>query len=496
MMNRMRSALFWLFPPALALGAAGSWLGCEETGFIPNAVDAGPVTDGAGCLDTLPSGFPYKPGCCDYSVSAPSVTEAGFSAAVLGPAPAPDHVHASWAGETSTTFAVNWRTDPGTLASELLYGTDEAAVAAAGGPDGGPGDAGPPGGVRRVLGHHLLYGSIFDGENRTRVHEAHVCGLAPSTRYFYKVGAPGAWSPVFEVATAPEVGSTEPFSFGVTGDSRNDPTIWAEIQAAVASQGVDFQLFSGDAVVIGQNQTEWNAFFEATAGATSVQSVLASTPFMIANGNHDALAINLVSQFAMPQELSPGETDPEEWYSFDYGNAHFVFLNDTTVTNSEAGPQRDWLEADLAAVDRQEAPWIFVVHHKPTYSCSTNHGSDTDLRAVWQPVFDRYQVDLVFNGHDHDYERSKPIRGFQEGSTEGALAQAGTNGAPVAQSGTVYVVAAGAGAPLYGVDPSCYHTFVTESVRNYVVIDVEGRTLRYKAYRQNGTELDAFEYTK
>jgi len=108
---------------------------------------------------------------------------------------------------------------------------------------------------------------------------------------------------------------------------------------------------------------------------------------------------------------------------------------------------------------------------------------------AWQPIFDEHSVDLVFTGHDHDYERSKPIRGFQAGSNDGELVAPG-------EDGTVYVVAAGAGAPLYGVDPSCYHTETTESVRNYVIVDVEGNTLDFTAYRIDGTVLDEFTLTK
>jgi hypothetical protein len=102
----------------------------------------------------------------------------------------------------------------------------------------------------------------------------------------------------------------------------------------------------------------------------------------------------------------------------------------------------------------------------------------------------------VFNGHDHDYERSKPIRGFDADGMTGTIAEQGAMGIPVAASGTVYVVAAGSGAPLYGVDPTCYHTQITESVINYVIVQVDGLTMTYTAYRMDGSVIDQFEYTK
>jgi hypothetical protein len=192
--------------------------------------------------------------------------------------------------------------------------------------------------------------------------------------------------------------------------------------------------------------------------------------------------------------VSPGEqAEGEEWYSFDYGNAHFVMLNDSNATEPLV-QQADWMREDLKQVDRAKTPWIFVVHHKPSYSCS-NHGSDQELRSTWQPVFDEFKVDFVLSGHDHNYERSVPIRGFQADGITGQEAQSGANKVPVNESGTLYVVAAGAGAPLYA-SGSCAHTYLSESVRNYVIMDVDGRTVNYRAMRLDGTELESFTYTK
>jgi hypothetical protein len=453
--------------------------GCnEKTGFVT-------PKDGGG---ELPLQITYTPSGCNYQVSSPTVLEAQMSADDMGPMPAPKEVHVSWAGPTSTTFAVNWMADHDTKVTKVLYGTDKAAVIAA---------TGPATGVMQQLGHTFVYSSLFPA-GETRVHEAHVCGLTPSTRYYYKVGGPGAWSDVYDVATGPTPGGTEPFRFAVTGDSRNDPTTWAQVQQAVQPHAPDFQLFSGDAVILGGSEQEWEEYFDGAYQGFKAQDVLARVPFMPSNGNHDALSVLYLSRFAVPQDKSAGEAgDGEEWYSFDYGNAHFVVLNDTTSTDDViTGAEATWLRTDLAAVNRTKTPWIIAVHHQPAYSCSTNHGSNKVIRAAWQPIFDQYKVDFVFNGHDHDYERSKPIRNFQTGSQDGALAQAGAGDIPVAESGTVYIVAAGAGAPLYGVDSSCYHTHFTESVANYVIVDVSGRTLTLTAYRLDGSVLDTFTYTK
>ncbi len=447
--------------------------------------DAGP--DAA-----LPRQLSYTPRGCGYMVSTPEVLEAEPGNAARGAQPAPTQVHVSWAGSPTSTFAVNWMSDADTKLSQVLYSTDQALVSAA---DGPATEAGPLG---HQDGHTLVYSSLFPA-GETRLHEVHVCGLMADTRYFYKVGGPGAWSKVFDITTAPMAGTAGPFKFAVSGDSRDNPTIFADVQQRIAAAGPDFQLFSGDAVLLGASEGDWRKWFDATStSGMAAEEVLARVPFMFADGNHESLSQIFLSRFALPQELSDGESGQgEEWYSFDYGNAHFVVLNDSvSSTTVLTGSEPTWLRADLGKVDRQKTPWIFVMHHQGAYSCASNHGSNLAVRAALQPIYDEFKVDVVWNGHDHDYERSHPIRGFQPGSTEGALATEGADGVPVAESGTIYIVSGGAGASLYGSSTACFHTLKAESVNNYLIVDVDGRMLRVTAYRLDGSVLDQFTYSK
>ena len=462
---------------AMVAAAAALALGCQQTGLAHHP-------DGG---DGVATTITYTPAGCTYQVKSPQVDEAAMGTDAVGASSAPTHVHVSWAGVPATTFAVNWRTDTDTKVTQLLYGTDQAAVTAADGAGAG---------VTLQEGHTLLFKSFLDS-GATRVHEVHVCGQQPATRYYYKVGGPGAWSAVNDVRTGVPKGNATPFKFSVTGDSRNGKEIWAQVQETLAQHEPDFELFSGDAVAFGPNQPEWDEFFEASTATTVVQDVLAHIPMVFVDGNHEALALNYLVQFALPQD-QPGEMGfGKEWYSLDYGNLHLVVLNDSVVSDGTiGGAEADWLSADLAAVDRGVTPWVVVAHHQPAYSCASAHGSNHTLRAAWQPIFDQFKVDFVFSGHDHDYERSRPIRDFQSGSDTGVVAAMGANGVPVDESGTVYIVAAGAGAPLYGVDLSCYHTLAAESIYNYSIVEIDGRTLRFTAYRLDNSVIDSFEYSK
>ena len=475
----VRCALGWL----ALLGAGCSKCGPSADLEVPR--DAAP-SPGAGCSSGVPSGFPYQPGCCSYAVGVPAGLAAGFSSHELGPKPAPLDVHLGWGGAPESTMAVSWRTDAATMVSEVLFGTDAQAVGAADGPGGG---------VKLATGHHLLLeGSLLGGSDDERIHEVHLCGLASATAYAYRVGGPGAWSEVRRFTTAPAAGTGARFKLAVLGDSRDGPDTWARLEQAVARQGVSFQLYGGDAVLSGADLRQWTEFFQASVADFRVEQLLGTTPTLMVNGNHEGLAAPFVAQFVVPEEVTPGEQAAgKEWYSFDYGNAHVVGLNDWPRATALGRPERDWLAADLARVDRSKAPWLFVFHHTPLYSCG-KHGSNLELRAAWQPLFDQYRVDLVFAGHDHIYERSKPIRGLD--GKEGKLAAAGPNGAPIGESGTIYVVTAGAGAPLYPVHDNCAHTERIESVHHYVLVEVDGRTLRYSALRLDGSVLDQVELSK
>jgi hypothetical protein len=469
-----------------------------------NNSDAGQLSDGGGQITDgggLPSdgGAPgdggsfnisgnqitYTPPGCSYSVTTPEgIIEANFLSAGTAATAPPKHVHASFASDPSSSFAVNWQSEVGATQTTLLYGTNRATLQVA---------SGPTGGVSAQLGHTVRYNSIDDTSgSSTLVHEVHVCGLAPATTYFYKVGNAGAFSPVYSLTTAPAIGSTSAFRFAVSGDSRNDATIWAAAQEAIRAQGAVFQIFSGDAVATGTLQSGWNDFFETTSSGVPASDVMANVPIMMTNGNHESLAVNYLAQFALPQQSGGGESpSAKAWYSFDYGNAHFLVLNDTTVSSDTiAGAEATWARTDLARVNRAVTPWVFVLHHQPEYSCSTVHGSNLDLRAAWQPIFDNAQVDIVFNGHVHNYERSKPIRGFQSGTTTGLIADSLAHG-------TTYVTAAGVGAPLYDISTGCNFTQKTQKTENYGTVDINGNTLTFKAYDLNtGSVIDQFTVTK
>ncbi len=407
-------------------------LGCHA---ISKSTGADSVSTGTpGCGDTI-----YVP---QSGTDTTTPVPADLDAATFGAAPDPTRVHLSWVGDPSQTMAFVWVTDAGTMASRVEVGADATYGATT------------PGATFTLIG----------GDTFGRVHEVHVCGLTPGTTYHYHVGGDGHWSADQTFTTAPAPGSTDTFRFVVAGDSRDNYAVWGQILAASDAFAPDFYIFSGDAIDIGSSLDEWGGWLDQGAG------YIDRRPIMNVHGNHEFMAQPFFGLFAMPTNAGPDRTDDEQWFSFDYASGHFVFLNDTLAPYDV---QATWMDADLKATTQ---PWKFVSHHQPAYSSCTTHGSNANLQAQWSPIEEDNGVAFDMTGHNHNYERSVPLRGGQQ--TDPA-------------NGTYYVVSAGAGADLYGNDMAQPFTATATVDNNWVLFEVNGDHVTMTAYDLSGNVIDS-----
>ncbi len=129
--------------------------------------------------------------------------------------------------------------------------------------------------------------------------------------------------------------------------------------------------------------------------------------------------------FTLPTNGEAGgvSSGSEQYYSFDYGNVHFVSLDSQLSARDpdQLAAMKAWLIDDLST---NTSDWTIVIFHHPPYSKGANHDSDDtekvggfDMPQQWMreefvPVFDSYGVDLVYNGHSHSYERSFYLTGL------------------------------------------------------------------------------------
>jgi 3',5'-cyclic AMP phosphodiesterase CpdA len=245
-------------------------------------------------------------------------------------------------------------------------------------------------------------------------------------------------------------------AFGDSGSGGAD-------QQAVTSQletvPFDFMIHLGDiGYDAGSRGNLEDYFFNAYA---DILETFAAFP---ASGNHEYNtedAAPFREAFMLPENGGPGGI--ERWYSYDWGNVHFVVL-DTERT----GPvQAAWLDADLAT---NQLPWTIVYFHRPPFS-SGEHGNDTNVQRYFVPLFVKHGVPLVLSGHDHDYERTSPI------------------------DGVVYVVSGGGGRGTRDVGRSPYTAF-SLAVCHFVYLTISGDQLIGHAIDGVGQEFDSFAVTR
>jgi len=166
---------------------------------------------------------------------------------------------------------------------------------------------------------------------------------------------------------------------------------------------------TGDLVNDGRSSSDWGTFNKITADLTF------TTPFYPAIGNHEN-ADNPATLY-FEQFILPGN---ERWYTKDVNSMHFVVL-DTDSSLAPASSQYIWLEAELQSVSVDST--VVVIFHYPPYSTGQHSVDTKGLRGSIVPLFETYDVDIVFTGHDHNYERSSV-------------------------NGIYYIVSGGGGAPL------------------------------------------------
>lgn len=282
------------------------------------------------------------------------------------------------------------------------------------------------------------------------------------------------------------------------------------------------------------------------AGPKEGAPLMATVPFYAVLGNHD-IAARLGSApdalaayyFFLPPKGGPGEgpwatplskdaavnekfrqsaadSYPNlDAYSFDYGPAHFVAINNNRGINNDAGDFRKWLLDDLKA---STATWKFVCFHVPGFQSANQHYAEQQGRLL-QPIFEEGGVDMTFAGHVHNYQRSVPLTFAPDGgNTKKGLVNGKftldrnfdgqENTKP---EGVIHIVAGGGGASLYGpgleltaarlqkeygANYANYTDKMVTEQHTFVVLDIAPTRLEMRAFGAAGAELDRIVVTK
>jgi uncharacterized protein (TIGR03382 family) len=208
-------------------------------------------------------------------------------------------------------------------------------------------------------------------------------------------------------------------------------------------------------------------------------------PLFASLGNHEYVTNQgqpYIDNLYLP---SNNPQNSERYYSFDWGHVHFVALDSNCAIGLASADrcglaaQKTWLEKDLAATTQ---PWKIVFFHHPPWS-SGEHGSQLTMRRNFAPIFEKYGVDLVLTGHDHNYERSKPMEGD-------AVAPAG--------EGIPYLVVGGGGASLrpFATSKPDWSVIRDDQAHGFLDVKVVEGTLTANLVETDGKVLDSFTLKK
>ncbi len=324
-------------------------------------------------------------------------------------------------------------------------------------------------------------GSVADVEAsfEDEQYEATVCNLKPGRPYRYHITQSDHWAE--KTLGGPwscrtDSGRTGSFRMLAFGDSGMASFSQYKLADKMVVEKADVVIHTGDLVYpMGTPQLYPDAFYGA------YPDMIASAPFMPVIGNHDYQVEGgrpMLRAFVLPRN-GPTGTDPERHYWFDYGCARFAAI-DSDVDEAELQDKvAPWLKTVFGnAADL----WRFVYFHHPPYTGAAKHLPDKKTKRTLVPVMEELGVDLVFNGHNHLYERTHPLRGDQ--IVDDA-------------QGIIYIVTGAGGANRYAMQapasrPAYVHAYFDADF-SFTIADVAPRSFACKQIDLKGRVVDRWE---
>lgn len=394
----------------------------------------------------------------------------------------PDRIILTFHGDPSTSRAVTWRTDKSITKAvaqiaeakvNSKFTDDAVSVEAA----TEAFDLGQYKGNSALVVHY---------------HGAKFKNLKPNTQYVYRVGDGSKhWSEWIQFRTAKS--SYAPTQFVYFGDAQNDVLDhWSRVirMAYQTAPNASFAIHAGDLINKAHRDHEWAQWFKAGGFIHSQWTAIPAV------GNHEFMllgetplkgwswfkekkkvSIQWRPQFTLPVEKDLVPELHETVYTVDYQDIRVIVLN----SNDHLEQQTKYLEQKLKNCT---AKWKIVTCHHSVFSPADGRNFQF-ARDHWKPLLDKYNVDLVLNGHDHTYARGHvPVRTRDEKSAS--------------ELGTVYVTSV-SGPKQYALDPKQIKAYksdgyqsdkTAEQTQFFQVITIEGNTLSYVAYTVMGDEYD------
>ena len=408
-------------------------------------------------------------------------SSAADKAAVQSPGKTPARIILTWADDPTRTQAVTWRTDS-------PVPSPQAQIAPL---------TPKPKFQDTTLTVKGTSTPVALPEGKSAVqHAVRFLDLKPATKYAYRVGDGSTWSEwnVFQTAST----RPDPFRFIYLGDAQNDiHSLWSRtIRTAFATApDARFMIHAGDLVADGFDDHLWGEWSEALG------FISAMVPSLPVPGNHDLhrapdsteTSDPLLTPPSWRQHFALPMNGPEalrgQSYYLDYQGTRFIALDvnafgGTIQPNSakERVAQQEvaWLEKLLRDNPNR---WTVVFSHYPVYPIAKQRTRFVEMESRLVPLYDKYHVDLVLQGHDHSYGRTYKLRGGKVVSDT--------------EPGTVYAVSV-SGPKMYEVEPLNPELFAKTLAGSqlFQVVSVSQERLLFQAYTIDGSVIDSFELRK
>ncbi|MCH4167210.1 MAG: metallophosphoesterase family protein [Megasphaera sp.] len=322
---------------------------------------------------------------------------------------------------------------------------------------------------------------IYDENNvPPYTYGAYMQQLKPATDYEYRVRNEDGATPWYTFATTTE--QLNEYKVLVFGDSQSvDYSVWGQTARTAWESNDDAAFFvnMGDLTDNGQAWFQWRDWYE------NANVLTGHIPFAPVLGNHEAYSMDW--QFAQPYTYkalfavpygSP-EGQSRMAYSFDYGDVHYVSLNTDYEELHEEYPnmmehEASWLDTDLQTAVKNGKRLVVLMHRPPWNS---PYDGQKDINGQYfMPIFDKYNVPLVFVAHEHVYARTQPMKDNQP-----------------AQQGTVYITTGRSGTEPWAdavrrpFDTVYYNPM---DMPMYLILQVEPQEFRVTALKVDGTVVD------
>ncbi len=378
----------------------------------------------------------------------------------------PEHIIVNLTEKPSESVAVTWRTrDAVAQMLQWVEVTDSPVI-----PN-----------QEQVLTANSSTDTYIDGDVPPLVvtnHSVVIGNLKPASQYLYRVGSEDAWSEWIGFKTAGT--ENDPISFIYFGDVQtNIKSQWSRVMRKAYSMAPDagFLFYAGDLINHTHSEEEWKQWFEAGS------FIHATIPSMMTPGNHEydstALDNHWRPQFTLPENGPQMDLLSETVYYVDYQGLRIISINADMMDESPEAAEKTkaWLEKVLA---ENKKPWTILTLHFPFYSTKANR-DNAELRENFQPMVEKYGVDMVLTGHDHAYGRG--WENIESMTKPGEI------------SGPVYVVSV-SGPKQYDLSAQSWMSRKGGNIQLFQLISIDNNKLNYKAYTASGTLYDEFDLIK